>query len=136
VIGCNTIGHLAAGLVEVQRTGDDTSGRRWECTRRMGVNTLAFRLAQHRTFFAMDAGCVLSTPTTPWDKNSQFLELLARSGTAVFVSVDPTTRNRRVDEDLRRAIAIALDEALPVAWSRSTGSGHRLRAGGGPAAAT
>src|ERR1035441_9526485 len=29
LIGCNTIGHLAAGLVEAQRIGDDTSGREW-----------------------------------------------------------------------------------------------------------
>ncbi len=28
VLGCNTVGHLAAGLVEAQRTGDDTSGLR------------------------------------------------------------------------------------------------------------
>ena len=34
VIGCNTIGHLGAGLFELQRTGDDTSGREWERTRR------------------------------------------------------------------------------------------------------
>jgi alpha-galactosidase len=27
VIGCNTVGHLGAGLFELQRTGDDTSGR-------------------------------------------------------------------------------------------------------------
>src|SRR5581483_5004824 len=27
IIGCNTFGHLAAGLFELQRTGDDTSGR-------------------------------------------------------------------------------------------------------------
>jgi len=36
LIGCNTIGHLAAGLFEVQRTGVDTSGKQWERTRRMG----------------------------------------------------------------------------------------------------
>ena len=32
VLGCNVVGHLAAGLVEAQRTGDDTSGRVWERT--------------------------------------------------------------------------------------------------------
>jgi len=30
LLGCNTIGHLGAGLFEIQRTGDDTSGRVWE----------------------------------------------------------------------------------------------------------
>ncbi|MDR3718944.1 MAG: hypothetical protein P4K98_09090, partial [Bryobacteraceae bacterium] len=47
IIGCNTIGHLGAGLFEMQRIGDDTSGREWPRTRKMGINTLAFRLAQH-----------------------------------------------------------------------------------------
>lgn len=45
VLGCDVIGHLAAGLVEAQRVGDDTSGRTWERTRKMGVNSLGFRLA-------------------------------------------------------------------------------------------
>lgn len=45
IMGCNTLGHLAAGLFEIQRTGDDTSGKWWERTRYMGVNTLAFRMA-------------------------------------------------------------------------------------------
>ncbi len=67
LIGCNTIGHLAAGLVEVQRIGDDTSGREWSRTRKMGVNTLAFRLPQHETFFLADADCVPVTNEIPWE---------------------------------------------------------------------
>lgn len=108
ILGCNTFGHLAAGLVHGQRTGDDTSGRQWERTRRMGVNTLAFRLAQHQTFFTVDADCVASTPSTPWDKNRQFLDLVAASGTALFVSVDPNTRTPEVDSALRDAVQMAL----------------------------
>lgn len=61
LLGCNTVGHLGAGLFEIQRTGDDTSGRVWERTRRMGVNTLAFRLPQHGTFFASDPDCAAHT---------------------------------------------------------------------------
>lgn len=109
VLGCNTVGHLAAGLVEAQRIGDDTSGRNWERTRRMGVNTLGFRLAQHSSFFAADPDCVPATPATPWAKNRQFLKLVAASGTALFVSVDPASRSADVDEDLRRAVRVALD---------------------------
>ncbi|GAB3403744.1 alpha-amylase family protein [Flindersiella endophytica] len=125
VIGCNTVGHLAAGLVEVQRTGDDTSGREWERTRRMGVNTLAFRLAQHGSFFAVDADCVPCTPQTPWAKNRQFLDLVARSGTALFVSVDPASRTPEVDADLRAAVRLALSGGdagglEPVDWLRTT----------------
>ncbi len=113
VIGCNTVGHLAAGLVEVQRIGDDTSGREWERTRRMGVNTLAFRLAQHGSFFVADADCVPCTPQTPWHLNRQFLDLVARSGTALFVSVDPAARTPETDADLCAAVRLALDGGDP-----------------------
>lgn len=113
VLGCNVVGHLAAGLVHAQRTGDDTSGRDWERTRRMGVNTLAFRLAQHGRLFTMDADCVASTPQTDWALNRQFLDLVARSGTALFVSVDPTTRTDAVDADLAAALRLALDGGQP-----------------------
>lgn len=34
IMGCNTLSHLCAGLVHINRTGDDTSGREWERTRR------------------------------------------------------------------------------------------------------
>jgi alpha-galactosidase len=125
LIGCNTVGHLAAGLVEVQRIGDDTSGRHWERTRHMGVNSLAFRLAQHGTFFTADADCVACTPQTPWEKNRQFLDLVARSGTALFVSVDPQARTAAVDADLRDALKVALDGgepsgAEPLDWLTTT----------------
>lgn len=124
VLGCNTVGHLAAGLVHLQRTGDDTSGREWDRTRRMGVNTLAFRLAQHGRFFAVDADCVPSTHSTDWARNRGFLDLVARSGTALFVSVDPGTRSPAVDADLQDAIRIALDGGErggvePLDWLRS-----------------
>ncbi|MFJ2160824.1 hypothetical protein [Streptomyces sp. NPDC087856] len=113
VIGCNTVGHLSAGLVRVQRCGDDTSGRSWERTRRMGVNTLAFRLAQHQRFFTLDADCVPCTPQTDWRLNRQFLDLVARSGTALFVSVDPAARTDRTDADLAAAVRLALDGGTP-----------------------
>jgi alpha-galactosidase len=57
LLGCNTMGHLGAGIFEIQRTGDDTSGRVWERTRRMGINTLAGRLPQNGVFFACDPDC-------------------------------------------------------------------------------
>jgi alpha-galactosidase len=79
----------------------------------MGVNTLAFRLAQHERFFAADADCVPATPQTPWAKNRQFLDLIARSGTALFVSIDPRSRNDEVDADLSAALRLALDGGSP-----------------------
>lgn len=87
IIGCNTVSHLCAGLVQINRTGDDTSGREWERTKRMGVNTLAFRLPQNNTFYTVDADCVgIMDKNIPWSKNSQWLDILSKSDTAFFTS--------------------------------------------------
>ncbi len=113
LLGCNTIGHLGAGLFEIQRTGDDTSGRVWERTRRMGVNTLAFRLPQHNTFFAADADCTPHTEKTPWDKNRQWLDLVARSGSPLFISVDPTLATGEIRIAFKDALQLALSGGEP-----------------------
>ena len=113
LLGCNTIGHLGAGLFEIQRTGDDTSGLSWERTRRMGVNTLAFRLPQHGTFFASDPDCAAHTEKTPWEFDRQFLDLVARSGTALFVSVDPRTVQPEQKAAFRSAMQTALSGGTP-----------------------
>jgi alpha-galactosidase len=89
LLGCNTIGHLAAGIFESQRIGDDTSGQIWERTRRMGVNALAFRMAQHRTFSYVDPDCVAITQNIDWSYSKQWLDLVARSGTSLFISPQP-----------------------------------------------
>jgi alpha-galactosidase len=107
LLGCNTVGHLAAGLFEVQRTGDDTSGRDWSRTRKMGVNTLAFRAAQHRVFFDIDADCVGLTKAIPWSLNRQWLDLLARSGTPLFVSAAPDAVGPEQREAFREAFRSA-----------------------------
>ncbi len=87
IIGCNTVSHLSAGLVHLLRTGDDTSGVEWERTKMMGVNTLAFRLAQNEAFYMCDADCVgILDNNIPWEKNSQWLHLLSYSNTPLFVS--------------------------------------------------
>src|ERR1022692_4097254 len=93
LIGCNTFGHLGAGLFELQRTGDDTSGRDFHRTRRMGVNTLAFRAPQHGAFFALDADCAPITPDVPWEFASRWLDLVARSGALALMEEVPVTPN-------------------------------------------
>jgi alpha-galactosidase len=65
IIGCNTVSHLSAGQFEICRIGDDTSGTEWARTRKMGVNTLAFRGAQHGAFYVADADCVGVTISLP-----------------------------------------------------------------------
>jgi alpha-galactosidase len=128
VLGCNTINHLAAGRVHIQRTGDDTSGQEWERTRRMGVNALAFRGMQHGRFFAADADCVGLTEAIPWELNRQWLDLVARSGTPLFVSARRECLGRRQRAALRDAFRQAsapqplgepldwLDTTCPTRW--------------------
>jgi alpha-galactosidase len=111
--GCNTIGHIGAGLFEVQRTGDDTSGHVWERTRRMGINTLAFRWPQHRTFFVSDPDCAAHTPQTPWELDRQYLDLVSRSGAALFISVDPRTVTGEQKSAFRKALQVALSGGAP-----------------------
>jgi alpha-galactosidase len=132
VIGCNTIGHLGAGLFDIQRTGDDTSGKNWERTRRMGVNTLAFRMAQQGAFFAADADCVGLTGAVPWELNRQWLKLLAASGTPLFVSADPAMVGAEQKAALEEAFALAsqpLPPAEPLDWMETT-SPEKWKIGG------
>ena len=89
IIGCNTMSHLSAGVFELNRIGDDTSGREWSRTRKMGVNTVGFRIVQNNTFYAVDGDCVGLTTDVAWDKNKQWMQLLAESGAPLFISAQP-----------------------------------------------
>ncbi|HEY3281626.1 MAG TPA: hypothetical protein VGN26_05080 [Armatimonadota bacterium] len=123
LLGCNTIGHLGAGLFEVQRAGDDTSGKQWERTRRMGINTLAFRMPQHDAFYAMDADCVGFTPTLPWEMNRLWLDVVSRSGTPLFVSVTSDSVGPEQRWALREALgrsARPLPPGEPLDWMTTT----------------
>lgn len=107
IIGCDCIGHLCCGYFHLQRVGDDTSGQVFERTRRMGVNTLAFRLCQHRAFFDIDADCIGQTEGMPWERNREWLDILACSGTPLFVSIHPDRITATQKEALRAAYARA-----------------------------
>ena len=119
IIGCNTFSHLSAGLFELQRTGDDTSGTDWSRTRRFGVNTMAFRGIQHNAFYAADGDCVGIKGDIPWELNRQWLTLLAKSGTPLFISPDPKKITAEQYADLRKACEIASKPqplAEPLDW--------------------
>lgn len=125
LIGCNTVGHLGAGLFECQRTGDDTSGRIWERTRRMGINTMAYRLAQNGSFFSCDPDCAAHTENTPWGQDFQFLDLASRSGCALFISTDPLKTTPDQKQAFKTAMLRALKtetspEVEPIDWLYST----------------
>ncbi len=120
IIGCNTVSHLCAGLVELYRIGDDTSGRNWSRTRAFGVNTLAFRLCQNESFYMVDADCVgILGDKIAWKLNKQWLDLLAKSGSPLFVSADPTALTPEMEEDLKQAFkinSIQKNVAVPLDW--------------------
>ena len=133
IIGCNTIGHLAAGLFELERIGDDTSGRDWNRVRNRGVNTLGFRAPQHGAFFAVDADCVGLTEAEaiPWTCNSQWLDLLARSGTPLFISFKRGALTAEQEKTVAAALAIASRPqplAEPLDWFEAVNPTRGLEA--------
>ena len=118
ILGCNTVGHLSVGFFDASRTGDDVSGKAWERTRRTGVNTLAFRLPQHQTFYAVDADCVALTPAVPWSMSRQWLQAVACSGSVLLVSPDPAAIGSEQKDALRAAFAriVHQQSCEPVDW--------------------
>ena len=98
VIGCNTFGHLVAGIHAVQRVGDDTSGRNFEITRADGIGTLV-RLPQNNTFFSHDPDCAAFTSMVSHSRNLDFLEAAAITGATTLASVTPHTLSA---EDMAR----------------------------------
>ena len=119
VLGCNVIGHLAAGYVHLNRTGDDTSGKEWERTRRYGINTLAFRMLHHQNFYESDADCVGIMGLIDWSLNRKWLEAVASSGTPLFVSPDPKVIGDKERADLKNAYkinSVQADELIPLDW--------------------
>jgi alpha-galactosidase len=116
ILGCNTVGHIAAGIFESQRIGDDTSGHDWERTRRFGVNTLAHRMPQHRTFSHIDPDIVAMTLAVDWRETSQWMDVVARSGTSLFLSPDPAAITPEIKSAMRDAMALSAQagQGFPV----------------------
>lgn len=123
VLGCNAVGHLGAGLMHMNRVGEDTSGLVWEKTLKHGVNALACRMPQHKAFFDVDADCMGITEHIDWTLNSQWGELLSRSGTSMFISVAPESLPAEQEEALRRMLAVNShphEAARPLDWRETT----------------
>ena len=128
VMGCNTMSHLSAGLFELQRTGDDTSGVEWE-----RPNTLAFRSPQHQSFYLADADCVGITNKIEWSKNKQWLDVVAKSGTPLFVSIAEDAYTEEIKQELKKAFAINascttiskpldwMETKIPTRWESGCG---------------
>lgn len=123
VLGCNTFTHLSAGIFEANRVGDDTSGRNWNRTRKMGVNCLGFRSVQDRAFYATDPDIVAVTHDVPWDLTRQWLEVVSRSGAVLFVALQPDAVGPAQEEALRTAFALAAKSqpiGEPLDWQTTS----------------
>lgn len=119
LIGCNTMSHLSAGIFELNRIGDDTSGKDWGRTRKMGVNTIGFRMAQHKTFYEADADCVGLTNDVPWEKNKQWMQLLAKSSAPLFISAEPDAvgaEQKKIIEESFKQASIPQPVGEPLDW--------------------
>lgn len=136
VIGCNTVGHLTAGIHSTYRVGNDTSGRSFEWSRRLGVNSV-MRLPQNDTFYRADPDCAAFTERVDHDINLDYLEMCAITGMTTLASVTPgiltPERMKRIneiyrmaDEDTRRfGIAHYTDNANPEIFVSEDGSTTR-----------
>lgn len=119
VLGCNVIGHLAAGLVHINRTGDDTSGMEWERVRKYGVNALAFRMLHNEAFFLSDADCVGIMGKIDWNLNREWLSAVSHSGTPLFVSPKPNVMSESQLQELKEAYIVnsfQKDVLVPLDW--------------------
>ena len=127
LIGCNTFSHLSAGIFELNRIGDDTSGKEWARTLKMGVNTLGFRLPQHNTFYAVDGDCVGLTTDIPWEKNKQWLHLLSESSAPLFISAQPEAVGKEQRAAMKSAFSMAAKPqplGEPLDWMTNPRPAH------------
>lgn len=106
IMGCNTVNHLAAGIHQIQRSGNDTSGRHFEFTRRYGVHSM-MRTPQNNAFFKTDPDCAAFTHNVSKKLNLDFLEAAAITGAATFASVTPGILNCTEEKRLQQIFAIA-----------------------------
>lgn len=123
IMGCCVMNHLCAGYVHINRIGNDTSGKEWGKTRFCGVNALAFKLFHHNKFYAADADCAGLTELIPWEMNVQWLDLLAKSSSPLFVSSKKGVLNSSQMDVLREAYRIASiqdGQLEPIDWMDNT----------------
>ena len=123
VMGCNTVNHLAAGVHQIQRSGNDTSGRHFEFTRRYGIHSM-MRAPQNNAFFRTDPDCAAFTKKVSIPLNLDFLEMAAITGSATFASVTPGILNATEEKRLQEIFSIAdkikpEDYAVINDWTRT-----------------
>ena len=76
-------------------------------------------MCQHNAFYAHDADCVGITKSISWDKNREWLDVLSKSGTPLFVSIAEDAYTDKVREDITEAFKKAAENEIisrPLDW--------------------
>ena len=117
ILGCNTVGHLVAGIHPLQRIGNDTSGRSFEWTRRYGIHSM-MRMTQNKAFYIADPDCAAFTGQVSEKLNFEFLNAAAMTGAAVFASVTPgilqMAGEQRLHDIFQTACSVGPDEGAVI----------------------
>jgi alpha-galactosidase len=88
----------------------------------MGVNALAFRGLQHGVFYAADPDCVGLTTKVDWNKNKQWMELVAKSGVPLFVSAQAEAMGSAQKAAIKECFRLASQEmplGEPLDWMQT-----------------
>ena len=76
------------------------------------MNGLAHRIGQHRTFYHVDPDCVAITSDVGWRETSQWMDVVARSGTSLFFSPDPTAITPEIKSAMKDAMVVTSQAGL------------------------
>lgn len=123
----DSMGHLTAGQVHLQRISDSAGRERWLLPHIVAVNALGFRGFQHGALYAAEAGPVSLERWRPWELAEQWLRLLAASGTPCFLAPDQEPLDQTQQRAIRSAFAQAsrqLPLAEPLDWLATTSPGR------------
>ena len=84
-------------------------------------------MPQHGIFFDADADCVGIMGKIPWEWNRKWTELLALSGTSLFLSVKPGLPAKEEEKELSDFLEIASrrhQPAKPMDWEETSCPSH------------
>ena len=120
--------------VKIEKNEDNKKERKanWEKIREFAFNfaivitlfliaaSVTPKTFQNDTFYKVDADCVGMIPgAIDWKLNKQWLDVLAKSGSPLFVSMHPESLTEEIKLDLKEAFkinALQQNNAFPLDW--------------------
>lgn len=83
---------------------------------------MAFGLPQHKIFYEIDADCIGITGEILWKLNKQWADVIAESGTPLFVSAKPGVLTEQEKEELHQIMLKASEQKkhkIPIDWEEN-----------------